>query len=143
MRWIATFCIAVTVVVQGGCVAMNIPSDQIFDRQDGGGIFGDWRDGTGRHPHSSQSMELDQTLAFENPKSFGRQDQMGGFDLASSTPCLGGTGDRQCFGADALPMGSSGFEHAGDRSAAPPAEVPWPRFHPIPTRPVFGPTNFN
>jgi len=97
--------------VTSGCVALSIPSQRFHDPADRGGIFGDFR---GSHRAASEGSSL-------------------------GIPCDRGT----CGAADCAACGSAAgyqsddeFSDDGGHHSKPP-EVPWPRYHPVPTRPVF------
>ncbi len=113
-------CFAVASLLQVGCVALNIPSERHQDPSDRGGVFGDWA----------------------NPARPGRvlKEIVIGPDAEPGMGCC----DSQHLGdVPLLDDGSfhDGFEgDFGGEVAPPPPEVPWPKYHPLPTRPVFGGT---
>ena len=86
---------------------MNIPSQRHHDPADRGGIFGDFRDGSGGVDHGTESID-------GHPSGCAGCGQCVDFDVED---------DR---------------DSDGRRKEKPP-EIPWPRYHPVPTRPVFGP----
>ena len=91
-----------------GCVALNIPSERFQDPTDHGGLLGSW-DSSG-HSHAN------------------------GIDHAAASMDSG----MQCIGGGSLdvdPFDTSEGEYAVKPE---PPKVPWPRFHPVPTQPVFG-----
>ena len=95
-------------VTQAGCVALNVPSQRYHDPDDCGGVFGAWSRTT-----ASPSLHDD---PHQPP-----------------THCV----EDDCFTGGSLecdPFDTS----VGPEGKPKPPEVPWPRFHPIPTRPVFG-----
>jgi hypothetical protein len=52
-------------------------------------------------------------------------------------PCAAETSD--CIAGPHHGRGCSDDDFDGDHGAAKPPEIPWPRYHPVPTRPVFSP----
>lgn len=101
------------VLAQAGCVALNIPSRRYHDPGDHGGLFGSWRKDAA-HGDSQAMRSVDGAN--------------GGFP-GDGQPC----GDPACEHWD----GCDGSEYGMQESVKPP-EIPWPRFHPVPTRPIFG-----
>ena len=96
---------------------MNIPSQRAHDPDDRGGILGNWS-GCSQHAGTCH-------IEHEQP-------------IADSLP-----GSNQChnrsnsFDGGALKVDP--FDTSVDENGIPkPPEIPWPRFHPVPTRPVFG-----
>ncbi|TWT79915.1 hypothetical protein CA13_13250 [Planctomycetes bacterium CA13] len=115
------------ILVQGGCVALNIPSERIADPTDGGGMFGDWN--KGQHRGAANQGPRPTTFA-------------DGSEIAFDCDDLGcksdGEGMNREFGCG--PLEVDPFDDSVDQSGVvKPPEIPWPRFHPVPTRPVFGP----
>ena len=104
-------------LVHSGCVALNLPSERYHDPRDHGGIFGSWK---------TNAVDPAATNAFSQPPN--------GIDHATGT--IGSTVD--CIGGESLSVNP--FDTTQGEYAKPPEppEVPWPRFHPVPTRPVFG-----
>jgi len=101
-----------------GCVAMNIPSERRGDPTDGGGLFGSW-DRKTSIPHTTHPREASE-----------------GWEM-TAPPCE----DAFCQDPFGGPLEIDPFDTSVDSQGTPKApEVPWPRFHPIPTRPVFGGT---
>jgi hypothetical protein len=101
--------VVLVVCTQAGCLALNIPSQRHHDPQDSGGIFGEWR----------------------KPAYPGRLVKE--ILVGSDGECDGGCGtgaDGECFEG----------EYYGATSTQPVEvpSVPWPQYHPVPTRPVFG-----
>jgi len=134
--------VAALLVFHTGCIAMNIPSRRDFDGTDDGGILGGWskpkRFGV---PHADASgppaARDDATFrhhfgdVVDNP-----------LDVEPGTlPHAGTNLADSCLGHSVYLDGPTDI-HAdglqGQRSPA--AEVPWPRFHPVPTRPVYAAT---
>lgn len=101
---------------QVGCVALNIPSHRFHDASDHGGLFGDWRDGGGPVTHGATVSEIS--------AAHGNSCELHG----SSRICL-----------DGGPLEVDPFDPTLDVNGNPKQpEIPWPRFFPVPTRPVFG-----
>ena len=102
-----------TLVSQVGCVALNIPSHRFHDPGDCGGALGSWRKGhckpMGPHDEFAPPLVADE------------------FHGASGHCIDGGPLETD-------PLGPS-LDYDGTPK---PPEVPWPRFHPVPTRAVFG-----
>ncbi|MDA8743133.1 hypothetical protein N9N28_00745 [Rubripirellula amarantea] len=98
---------------------MNIPSQRFHDADDHGGILGAWKTGPIDLANAETMADL------RSPSSNGIEHAAAGVEHASS--CVSG-------GAlDVDPFDQSAGEHR------PPAEpeVPWPRYHPVPTRPLY------
>jgi hypothetical protein len=97
-------------ISQIGCVALNIPSERLHDPADHGGILGDWKTG-GAGPQGACSER-----EWEHPsRSFSELSIDGG------------------------PLECDPLDPSLDQNGNPKKdEVPWPLFHPVPTRPVFG-----
>ncbi len=113
---------------QAGCVALNIPSERVHDDADGGGVLGHWRG----------------TLVTKDTIS-GEFHEPGRIDSSASGPiacdrCLGDTTAEECSSGGCFSDCDGEFDSLceEDEGKPKPPEIPWPRFHPIPTRPVFG-----
>ncbi len=108
-----------------GCLALGIPSQRLHDPDDQGGILGDWKRSNARTP-----AEITAELVAE-----------GAVIRCADGACSGvthpGHFDESCLGGlpaldvDPITGGGPGTEEE-------PPEVPWPKYHPLPTRPVFG-----
>lgn len=96
---------------QVGCVALNIPSQRLHDPDDKGGVFGPWK----RH-HGATGC---QTAA--------------GCQSAAGQACAG-DGSMPCLDGGPL-VDEDPHNQMGQQPGEP--EVPWPRFHPLPTRPLL------
>lgn len=111
--------IAACLFAMSGCVALSIPSKRFHDPQDRGGVLGDFRGG-GSHGMSVNAVDGDHFMGdSEHPSS------------CTENGCSGtcGNGSYDDFDEDA------DFGSGGHHRKTP--EVPWPRYHPVPTRPVF------
>lgn len=106
---------------QPGCIALNLPSERHHDPSDAGGILGGWKNGSVGLGHRV-------TAAFNDASDLGDGIHAGDFD-SSGEACI----DGGPLGHDPSMDGSAG---GGDTK---PPEIPWPRYHPVPTRPIFGP----
>lgn len=109
-------------MLSSGCVALNLPSERYNDPTDHGGIFGGWETGV-----------VDPAATAANHHSANHH-SVNGIDhvaakIESSVDCIGGES------LDVDPFDTANGEYAKPPE---PPEVPWPRFHPVPTRPVFG-----
>ncbi|QDV64329.1 hypothetical protein [Crateriforma conspicua] len=120
----------------GGCVALNIPSYRHLDPHDDGGVFGGWNQPKRLGvpidtpvPGDSSVIASDRSDA---PMGCGPTGHCGGVHGPVGGP---GSFEDECFGA---PIGMDG---GGDVPVEKP-EVPWPKFHPVPTRPVFGAASY-
>lgn len=101
-----------------GCVALNVPSQRHHDPTDDGGLLGHWK--TNRSTVTVGSA--DHAGALDLVQEAGVPVDSNGLHLVNDQHC----GDALC---------------SVDGFAPPPPkepEVPWPRYHPLPTRPVFG-----
>lgn len=97
---------------QVGCVALNIPSRRFHDENDHGGLLGHWRGGGGRPLAHESSFATETSGEFHG----------------SSGICM-----------DGGPLEVDPFDPTLDVNGNPKQpEIPWPRFHPVPSRPVFG-----
>ena len=98
-------------MLSSGCVALNIPSKRFHDSTDHGGVFGPWR----KHHHVGDSSHAD-------PASAHVVNEHG-----------------LMHGWDGGPLEVDPFDPSLDANGQPKKQdIPWPRFHPIPTNPVFG-----
>ena len=100
-----------------GCVALNLPSDRFHDPSDGGGVFGDWR-----------TKRLDPIGGFANGPVGNLSECHCGANCHRGAGCLGG--DELSLD----PFDTSQGKYAVHEEP----EIPWPRYHPVPTRPIFG-----
>ena len=113
-RFLILFLSLPILLSQVGCVALNIPSRRFHDPTDHGGLFGHWRRGDVGCVDGS-------CVANEH-----------GFHACQSSAAGG-------FCLDGGPLEVDPFDPNLDVDGNPkPPEVPWPRFHPVPTRPVYG-----
>ena len=111
--FIAILCL-LGLLSQAGCVALNIPSQRFHDTDDRGGPLG--------HLDGPRSLfkfhESDNQAPIEHCHQ------------PAAPVCL-----------DGGPLEADPFDSSLDIHGQPkPPEIPWPRFHPVPTRPVFGTT---
>lgn len=112
------FTIVICLATTSGCIALSIPSQRFHDPKDHGGLFGDFRrNGAGRlsSGHLPDETAIHEGVAGDGPCNHGRCVGDGHYD--------GGYEEDE-------------FEANGPNHHKP-AEVPWPRYHPLPTRPVF------
>ena len=101
-----------SLLAQVGCVALNIPSRRFHDPADHGGLFGHW--------HTANSPCRRQACC-NQPHGATHEGQTAGF-------CI-----------DGGPLAVDPLDPSLDVDGHPKQpDVPWPRFHPVPTRPVFG-----
>ncbi|WP_168566869.1 hypothetical protein [Crateriforma spongiae] len=115
-----------------GCVALNIPSERHLDPHDDGGVFGGW------NQPKRLGVPID-TPVPGDPAVIASEGSIAAAGCGPAGHCggighpVGGPGsfEDDCFGA---PIGMHGD---GDVPVEQP-KVPWPKFHPVPTRPVFG-----
>ena len=107
----------VLIAVCPGCVALNIPSVRYHDPADHGGLFGPWSDAAGPTPSAAVGVRHESA---------------------------GAAAEAWRPGAEPLSPPPAGCGPDAPLAAVPEADpdVPWPRFHPLPTRPVFGDTPF-
>lgn len=112
---------------------MNIPSERLHDAGDDGGWLGGWhrpkRLGV-PDPTAPLAGFVDQTPPPHHPLNPDAHVFPGGpsFSGAPSGASLA----EQCLG-DETPV----YDPAAEAQRAA-DEVPWPKFHPVPIRPVFG-----
>ncbi len=93
---------------QTGCVALNIPSQRLHDPTDHGGMFGPWK-------RNARPGRLFKEIIVGPP---------------AANDCVDVCGDDF--------YGVQDFDTEFPGHAEPTPEVPWPQYHPVPTRPVFG-----
>lgn len=149
-RSLGTILIAMATASLTGCVALNIPSERIHDPADQGGVFGSWKGGTGR----PVGLMADHAGRIGDP-TFNLDDYANGdeffIDDSGHAHAIAEHGDG---GHGSAGLGQPGHAFMttdpgaltvdpfdttqGEYAATPPEEVPWPRFHPLPTRPIFG-----
>ncbi len=110
-----------------GCVALNIPSERFHDAADDGGWLGGWH-----RPKRFGVPDLTPDHGSASPS--GHSAEIVGGKILGVQP--GGDVAEACFG-EVTPVFDPSAE-AADRQKN---EIPWPRFHPVPTRPVFAPTD--
>ena len=124
LRLILTCTAALISVTSTGCLALGVPSQRLHDPIDQGGLFGDWKVNPSRTV-AATTAELVSEGGVVVPAHADRgscvADDLGLLDLPP--------------GASALDLATTG--HFAPRPEKPP-EVPWPKYHPVPTRPVFG-----
>ncbi|GAA5507847.1 hypothetical protein [Novipirellula caenicola] len=128
--------------IQAGCVALNIPSERLADPEDGGGVLGDWKHNRSKRIASKLHHAFSDPVDIESTAVFSGADE---FDPACSPAFPGhaqpldasGFPIEQGFDGGALTVDPFDSSVGQDGSIKPP-EIPWPRFHPVPTRPVFG-----
>ncbi|WP_231603751.1 hypothetical protein [Neorhodopirellula pilleata] len=113
-----------TSVASTGCLALGVPSQRLHDPLDQGGLLGDWKANPSR------------TIAATTAELVSE----GGVVVASHADC--GSHVASEIGLLDLPPGACALDldangHVAAKPEKPP-EVPWPKYHPVPTRPVFG-----
>lgn len=123
---IACQCLAALLLLsQVGCVALNIPSHRFHDPTDHGGLLGHWRTGGHGDPIGSGTTHSGGSIdnSIHTPHAI------------HADPCHQTAG----FCLDGGPLEADPFDPTLDANGNPrKPEVPWPRFHPVPSRPVFG-----
>lgn len=125
-RFVALLMLFAAVAPQLGCVALNIPSERFGDPGDNGGLFGHWRSGGRSHLQPHDVGADGSSLP-------------GGHCDPHAHPVHDGVMHQGVL-IDGGPLEVDPFDPSvdvdGNRKQP---EIPWPRFHPVPTRPVFGP----
>lgn len=111
------FAIAAWLLGASGCIALSIPSERYHDPHDRGGILGDFR----RGPSSATHAAADSSEAFLDGVDRSRD--------CTSGRCEALPGDR--FNEDESIDDDISIHQPKT------VDVPWPRYHPVPTRPVF------
>lgn len=111
-----------------GCLALGVPSERLYDPIDQGGILGDWK----TNPARTRAAMTAELVA------------EGGVMIPAHDNCH--SHSTSIPGSLDLPAGVAAMEMpaacGGNTKAEKPPEVPWPRYHPVPTRPVFGPVAY-
>ncbi len=123
-------------LTQGGCVALNIPSQRFHDNHDRGGPLG--------HLKGDHTLRLDGIVGSAISGRRGKVTDPGHNDSGHHDPGHQNLGlQSPGHHASCLCMQCGDHDEFSDPSVAGPSagklpDVPWPRFHPVPTRPVFG-----
>ncbi|PHQ35827.1 hypothetical protein [Rhodopirellula bahusiensis] len=126
-----TRCLVVCVLASmSGCVALGVPSQRMHDPDDHGGLLGDWRRG---RPHTA--AQHTQSL-IEDGAVIVPTDGHGVMCDTTGTVHDGNIGSGVIDGT--MPLDLDPITGGVQSEPEKPPEVPWPRFHPVPTRPVFG-----
>ncbi|MEM1068997.1 MAG: hypothetical protein AAGI63_08890 [Planctomycetota bacterium] len=112
--------------MQSGCVALNIPSQRMHDPSDQGGLFGHWKNAKHRQPELVESIPGMDPLVVQEAA-----------EIAQSV--AHGSGGFECETGVSSDCDWDGDMLAPSSNEPPAEEIPWPKFHPLPTRPVFGP----
>ncbi len=129
------FLVLALLLMQVGCVALNIPSERLHDPTDNGGILGPWRKAHIKQAHH-ESAEVavmhvgDDRVGLAHSASV--EIGAGVHGHVSDAHCTSSFCETDCLGG---PLEEDPF---GDEKKPAPPEIPWPRFHPVPTRPIFG-----
>lgn len=112
-------------VTSTGCLALGLPSQRFHDAQDQGGILGDFRHSKTPGPPGMTEDLLTAGAVLVPPH-------------ASCATGTSSVNEQTVMASGVDPMDV----HPVTGSCLAPVEespkVPWPRFHPVPTRPVFG-----
>lgn len=123
-RLILTCMAALILVTSTGCLALGVPSQRLHDPIDQGGLLGDWK----ANPSRTIAATTSELIA------------EGGVVVPTNAACA--SHPKPDMGLLDLPPGASALDLATTGHFAPrpekPPEVPWPKYHPVPTRPVFG-----
>lgn len=123
--------VLVLLLTHSGCVALNVPSQRFEDPSDGGGVLGDWRSGHA-DPLASERLV---NGAFSDDENCGCPECASSF--CEDGQCESQRSHTDFLGGKSLIADLISKHHIGKTGPVAP-EVPWPRFHPVPTRPVFG-----
>lgn len=125
---------SITLVVLGmcgssvGCLALGLPSERFDDPRDRGGLFGEWRSKPAASATAANSTAASAAMTAELIAQ--------GVVVTPSHGCGMGTGVLD-GGGDIMDIDP--LSECGGPTPEKIPEVPWPRYHPLPTRPVFGP----
>ena len=134
-------------LAQSGCVALNIPSQRWHDPADQGGLFGHHQGGNNHQsgwqeqlPNAdSPQLATDSTVFGTDSPMVRQAANRSHGETFTSVEFHGGQGfhgtDGCCDDCDA-----NCFDPLATTEASAPPDIPWPKFHPVPTRPVFGPS---
>ncbi|MEM6979873.1 MAG: hypothetical protein AAF539_09385 [Planctomycetota bacterium] len=108
-------------LLSGGCLALGVPSERYHDPADRGGLFSDFQPSpeTMGQPIPSHADALIATGAVLTP-------EMPGCVSCDMPP------DTSPY---PLEMDVTGSKH--EEAPPEPPKVPWPKFHPVPTRPIL------
>lgn len=120
-----TFASSLLCVASTGCLALGLPSQRLHDAEDQGGILGDFRHSKTPGP-PSMTEELLTSGAVLVPAH------------ASTVVASCGANENTVMGSGIDPMDVHPVTGTCLEPVEEPPKVPWPRFHPVPTRPVFG-----
>lgn len=138
---LATLACWMTLVIHPGCVALNLPSERYHDPDDLGGLLGPMKQAGGPMPPSDRVEETygldeshrDNGLAW--PEFAPNRDGEAVHDQLVGDPFACHPFACHPFACDVFACDAG--EDVGGEKEDP---VPWPKYHPVPTRPVFGGT---
>ncbi len=129
---------------------MNIPSQRFADPDDRGGILGHWSkerpaevmsefDAEQLHSANETGIIFDEISGGIPCNQRLKSQQLSGQTCCEDGNCIdGGALSADPFGDyDPTTSDHGGFGPKKPKTKPAP-EIPWPRYHPIPTRPVFG-----
>jgi hypothetical protein len=124
------FAAALVCIASTGCLALGVPSQRFHDAADQGGILGDFR-----HSKTPAPAGMTATMVAEGGVVVPPYEYE---SCSDGQPCLGGPGESTVMGSGVDPMDVHPVTGSCLEPVEEPPEVPWPRYHPVPTRPVFG-----
>lgn len=132
---LATLACLLALVTHPGCVALHLPSERYHDPDDLGGMLGRWKHARGPMP-PSHVAEGSSCLADSSDPA----DEGAGPAFVPGRETWATQDEPGC---DPFAPGYDPFAPGWNPFARGDAEkpVPWPKYHPVPTRPVFGGTD--
>ena len=124
IRLAGTSLAALVLATSTGCLALGVPSERLHDPIDQGGLFGEWRVNPSRTIAATTAELVHEGGALVPAHSIGGPHACHDVGMLELPP-----------GASALDLNANGVSVGKPEK---PPEVPWPKYHPVPTRPVFG-----
>jgi hypothetical protein len=112
-------------------VALNIPSQRWHDPEDQGGLFGHHQGGSDHHTGGQELLLNADSTVMEITE--------GPYDETLVSPGFFGEPAFHGSGGCCADCETNCFDPLAETEAAAPPDIPWPKFHPVPTRPVYGP----
>ncbi|MEE2938418.1 MAG: hypothetical protein VYA84_20715 [Planctomycetota bacterium] len=130
-RTFASVLFAGLLLALSGCVALNIPSQRWHNPEDPGGLFGHHRGGSDHQTGVQELLLTKDSTVMEISE--------GPYEELPVSPGFFGESEFRGSGGCCAECETNCFDPLAETEAATPPDIPWPKFHPVPTRPVYGP----